>query len=102
MPKQTATNRGATSLKLRRRSEDPMREYDRLPHELRVWLSGAVLPWRPRSVRRAFDKALTQTRDRHAALARLCQMEQRMIARDAAGVWGPDHPAAQTGGEARQ
>ena len=40
-------NRGRTSLKLKRRSEDPMRDYDRLPPELRAWLAEAVLPWRP-------------------------------------------------------
>ena len=64
-------NRGKTSLKLKRRNEVPMREYDRLPAELRAWLAAAVLPWRPRAVRRAFDKALAETGDRDFALTRL-------------------------------
>jgi len=86
-------NRGNTSLKLKRRNEDPMREYDRLPAELRAWLATAALPWRPRSVRRAFDKALAETGDRAFALSRLNAMQERIVARDAATVWGPDHPA---------
>lgn len=87
-------NRGKTSLKLRRRSEDPMREYDRLPAELRLWLAAAVLPWRPKSVRRAFDKALDRTRDTRSALAELDRLQARLIARDARAVWGGDHPDA--------
>ena len=88
-------NRGKTSLKLKRRNEDPMREYDRLPAELRAWLAAAVLPWRPRSVRRAFDKALAETGDRDFALTRLTALQGRLVARDAAAVWGPDHPAVR-------
>ena len=38
-------NRGKTSLKLKRRNADSMRDFDRLPPELRAWLAGAVLPW---------------------------------------------------------
>ncbi len=88
-------NRGTTSLKLRRRNEDPMRDFDRLPPELRAWVAAAVLPWRPRSVRRAFDKALAETGDRGFALSRLTALQGRLVARDAATVWGPDHPAVQ-------
>jgi hypothetical protein len=86
-------NRGNTSLKLRRRNENSMREFDRLPAELRAWLATAVLPWRPRSVRRAFDKALAETGDRAFALSRLNALQGCRVARDAAAVWGPDHPA---------
>jgi hypothetical protein len=88
-------NRGTTSLKLRRRNEDPMRDFDRLPPELRAWVAAAVLPWRPRSVRRAFDKALAETGDRDFALTRLTALQGRLVARDAAAVWGPDHPAVR-------
>ena len=38
------TNRGTTSLKLKRRAGNPMRDYDGLPCELRNWLATAVLP----------------------------------------------------------
>lgn len=36
-------NRGATSLRRKRRRGDPMRDYDRLPPELRCWLADAAL-----------------------------------------------------------
>lgn len=88
-------NRGRTSLRGKRRAEDPMREFDRLPPDLRAWLAAATLPWRPRSVRRAYDKALAETGDRTRALLRLTALQGRLVARDAAVVWGPDHPAAQ-------
>lgn len=87
-------NRGKTSLKLKRRNEDPMREFDRLPAELRAWLASAVLPWRPRSVRRAFDRALAETGDQSLALSKLTALQIRLLARDAAAVWGPEHPQA--------
>lgn len=89
-----STNRGRTSLRLKRRNEDPMREFDRLPAELRVWLASAALPWRPRSVRRSFARALARTGDRGLALAELDRIQRRLIARDARQVWGDEHPAA--------
>ena len=89
-----ATNRGATSLRVRHRREDPMREFDRLPAELRAWLSEAALPWRPRSVRKAFDKAVARTRNTDRALAELTELEQRLIAKDARQIWGGAHPDA--------
>lgn len=79
-------NRGQTSLKLKRRKEDPMRDFDRLPPELRAWVAAAALPWRPRSVRRAFDKALAETGDRVVALSRLNALQGRLVARDAGGL----------------
>lgn len=87
-------NRGKTSLKLKQRNEDPMREFDRLPPELRSWLASAVLPWRPRSVRHAFDKALARTRDKTSAIKELDRLQEQLIAKDARKVWGPDHPHA--------
>lgn len=93
-----SANRGKTSLRLRRRNEDPMREFDRLPAELRAWLAAAALPWRPRSVRRAFDKALAETGDVGEALSRLTALQGRLVSRDAAVVWGAHHPAAAAEG----
>ena len=55
-----ASNRGNTSLKCKRRNEKPMLEFDRLPRELRVWIASADLPWRPRSVQKAFDRAMSK------------------------------------------
>ena len=71
-----------------------MREYDRLPAELRAWLATAVLPWRPRSVRRAFDRAIARTQDKTLALQELDRMQDRLVAKDARKVWGQDHPGA--------
>jgi len=91
-------NRGKTSLKLKRRNEDPMREFDRLPPELRAWLAAAVLPWRPRSVRRAFERAVARTRDRVRALEELDRLQDRLVAKDARAVWGQEYPYVSTPG----
>lgn len=87
-------NLGATKLRRRPRNACTMREYDRLPAELRLWLAGAELPWRPRSVRRAFDKALARTGDPARALEELSRIQDRLIALDARKIWGQDHPRA--------
>ena len=86
-------NRGNTSLKRKRRPENPMRDYDRLPAELRGWLSNAVLPWRAQSVQRAYDKAYRRTGDRSLALRELDRLQQTLIAKDARNIWGQGHPA---------
>lgn len=92
-------NRGQTSLRLKRRNEDPMREYDRLPAELRAWLAAAVLPWRPRSVQRAFERAVARTRDRTRALEELDRLQDKLVAKDARQVWGQEYPYVSTSGE---
>lgn len=69
-----------------------MRDFDRLPVELRTWLAAAVLPWRPRSVRIAFDKAVLRIRDKASALRELDDLQARLVARDVCTVWGPDYP----------
>jgi hypothetical protein len=71
-----------------------MREFDRLPAELRLWLARAVLPWRPRSVRLAYERALTRTRDPARALQELDHLQERLVAQDARLVWGRHHPCA--------
>lgn len=88
------SNRGQTSLKRRRRTSDAMKDFDRLPSELRCWLAKAVLPWRPRSVKRTFASALSRTNDPDRALREMDRIEQRLIARDVRKTWGEDHPAA--------
>ncbi|MEM1313419.1 MAG: DUF6525 family protein [Pseudomonadota bacterium] len=85
-------NRGATSLRRRRGARDPMREFDRLPAELRAWLAGALLPWGPRSARRAYERAVARTGDRARALEELDRLQARLIARDVAAVWDGEHP----------
>lgn len=96
------SNRGATTLKLRRRSTDPMGDYDRLPMDLRTWLAQAARPWSPVSVRRAFARALAATGDRRKALAELDRLEARKIARDALALWGTSHPEAHVIGFGRR
>jgi len=73
-----------------------MQGYDNLPTELRGWVARAILPWSATSVQRAYEKALRKTNDPSLALRELDALETRLIARDAAHVWGQDHPAACT------
>ena len=81
-----------SSLKRRRRQGERMQEFDRLPAELRQWLSSAILPWRPRSVQSAYQRALKRVGSTDLALAALTQVERRLIAQDARKIWGEDHP----------
>ena len=69
-------NLGETKLRKHRRISDPMREFDRLPKLLREWLSGAALPWAPKSVYRAYNKALRQTGATGLALRQLEKLHQ--------------------------
>ncbi|WP_420585011.1 DUF6525 family protein [Ruegeria sp.] len=75
-------NLGQTKLRKRRRNESPMREYDRLPPVLRTWVSQAALPWRPRSVLRAYNAALARTGDQSRALEELKRLEAAQLAKD--------------------
>ena len=89
-----ARNRGKTSLKTKRRNENPMREYDRLSPELRQWVASAMLPWRAKSVQRAFDRAVARTGCTDLALQELDALQQRRVAKDARVIWGDSHPFA--------
>jgi hypothetical protein len=80
----TRSNTGMTTLRRRIRSRNAMQDYDRLPPELRAWLAQAALPWRSGSAHRIFARALAQ----------LDAAERRLVARDAAAIWGERHPAA--------
>ncbi|MCF2904074.1 DUF6525 family protein [Octadecabacter sp. CECT 8868] len=90
------SNRGATTLKTKRRARNPMQDYDRLPPELRVWVSGALLPWRAATVRRAYDRALARSGDQDRALAELDRLQRKQVAKDVSRIWGSDHPEAAT------
>lgn len=87
-------NLGKTSLKCKRSNGNSMRDYDNLSPELRAWLASAALPWRPRSVQRAFNQAIARTQDKAHALAELDRMQDRLVAKDVCKVWGQDHPNA--------
>ena len=64
-------NLGKTSLKRKRRNENPLLDYDRLPRDLRAWIANAELPWRPRSVLKAYERAFSKTGDRNKAMNEL-------------------------------
>lgn len=82
-----------TRLKRRRRSADPMRDYDRLPPALRGFLAEAALPWSAPSVKRAWDRALKRHDGCEAsALAALRRAEQRSLNKDAPRIWGASYP----------
>lgn len=87
-------NLGKTSLRRRRRANDPMREFDHLPPALRAWVADASLPWRAGSVKAAFEKALERTGDADMALQELDRIQSNLIAKDARKVWGHNHPHA--------
>lgn len=84
----------------RGRSRDPMREHDALPRPLRLWAAQAKLPWCPRSLRRAWDKALRRTGCPQAALRRLDACEAATLARER-GPRGLAGPAPRPGSEVR-
>ena len=88
-------NLGRTSLKRKRRNENPLLDYDRLPKELRAWVANAELPWRPRSVLKAYERAFSKTGDRNKALIELNYIQHRLVAKDAIEIWGKNHPKVQ-------
>lgn len=67
---------------LPRRRGGGMAQFDRLPAPLRAWLHNAALPWSAASARRLWQRALSETRDPQAALARLEAAQARQLARD--------------------
>ena len=75
-------NLGETKLRKRRSQSDPMRDFDRLPKLLRDWLNGAALPWRPKSVHRAYNKALRQTGNSKLAIKKLEKLQQQKLSVD--------------------
>lgn len=91
-------NRGTTTLKCKRHRCNPMAEYDRLPQELRLWVAGAILPWRAGSVKAAYDKALSRHGNPQRALQDLDRVQAALVARDAGAVWGKHHPSATGSG----
>ncbi|WP_126978972.1 DUF6525 family protein [Frigidibacter oleivorans] len=82
-----------TGLRRRRRSA-PMAAHDRLPAPVRAWAAQAALPWSAASLWRLWHRALAETGCPDRALARLDAAEARLLARDAARVWGAAYPLA--------
>jgi hypothetical protein len=54
-------NLGEINLCRRRRVGNPMHEFDQLPKPLRKWLSKAILPWSPASVRRVWYNSINKS-----------------------------------------
>ncbi|WP_102226775.1 DUF6525 family protein [Acidimangrovimonas sediminis] len=78
----SGANLGSARVRKRRRSADPMAEYDRLPAPLRQWLAGAVLPWSARSAARAWNAALGRVGgDPARARDVLTEIEARQLSR---------------------
>jgi hypothetical protein len=88
----TNSNLGSTNLKLKRRNENPILDYDRLPKELRKWIANAELPWRPKSVLKAYERAFSKTGDRNEAMNELNNIQHRLVAKDANVIWGKNYP----------
>ena len=53
-----------------------MSEFDKLPKILRIWLNYAALPWKPKSVHRAYKKAFLRTGDPILALKDLDRVQE--------------------------
>ena len=75
-------NLGATSLRLKRRSDDPMKTYDALPEPLRRWLSEACRPWSPASAKRIWNKAHAKGLSIEDTLSALTLAEANTLSRD--------------------
>ncbi|MEL6960034.1 MAG: DUF6525 family protein [Pseudomonadota bacterium] len=88
-----ARNCGRTRLKTRK-TASPMQDYDRLPPELRAWMADAKLPWRAKSVLTSYRKAYAKSGDVGQAIRDLSALEARLLAKDAAYVWGAEYPLA--------
>jgi len=78
----SSRNLGATSIRRKNRSGNPMRDYDALPVPLRMWLSNAALPWSPASARRIWSKAYKEGQSIESTLQKLDLAEAKTLARD--------------------
>ena len=75
-------NLGKTKLPMRHRRSDSLKDFDRLPRQLREWLRNAILPWSPKSVRRVYHRAFFITGNIDLALAELERIQDLQLAKD--------------------
>ena len=75
-------NLGETSLRRRRRRGDPMRLFDGLPQDLRVWMTTAALPWSPHSCARIWQRAQRAGLSPSDTIARLEKSERKALQRE--------------------
>ena len=78
---ENAGNRGATGLPLKRRTGNPMTEFDRLPPELRAWMCQATLPWSPHSCLKIWEQSRAKGEEVSQIILRLNRAEQRTLER---------------------
>ena len=84
-------NLGKTKIRTRCRSTSGLQEFDCLPQCLRAWIRDAALPWRPRSVKRAYNRVLSKTGDPQRALAELDRLQEYQLAKDRVTDFFLDH-----------
>tara|TARA_B110001450_G_scaffold242134_1_gene252174 strand:+ start:119 stop:400 length:282 start_codon:yes stop_codon:yes gene_type:complete len=89
------SNLGSTNLKRKRQNGNPILEYDRLPKELRKWIANAQLPWRPKSVLKAYERAYSRTSNSKKAMHELSRIQNHLVSKDTAHIWGKNHPNAK-------
>ena len=77
----TPGNLGQVPMPLRRRSADPMADYDALPPPLRHWLAHADLPWSPASCLRLWRKYRARGAAPDQVLRKLSDLQARKLAR---------------------
>ncbi|MEY4872380.1 MAG: hypothetical protein RLZZ563_1710 [Pseudomonadota bacterium] len=65
----------------RRREGCAMQAHDRLPAPLRLWLTGAALPWSAASARRIWEREVRRS-GVEGALRRLAAVEAATLARE--------------------
>lgn len=75
-------NLGHTKIRTRRTSSNSLQEFDCLPKHLRKWLINAALPWRPNSVQRVYNRALSSTGKPHRAIEELERLQEYQLAKD--------------------
>ena len=76
-------NLGKTKLPIRHRRTVSLRDFERLPRQLRDWLGNAILPWSPQSMLRAYHRAFSNTGNIDTALSELERIQERQLAKDA-------------------
>ena len=75
-------NIGETNLRRRKRVGNSMYEFDQLPKPLRKWLSKAILPWSPLSVRRVWHRSITKGLSSQEALGVLDKTEECILKKE--------------------
>ena len=74
-------NLGKLQMRTRPRLQNGLHEFDCLPKCLREWITNAVLPWRPLSVKKLYNRALSTTGDPYSALIELDRIQENQLAK---------------------